>query len=284
MIKNLKGIYETVGFENDSTIMLYNNVQAEDYPLHWHTPLEIIMPTASTYTAVCNDITYHLNDGDILIITPGSLHHLYAPQEGRRYIFQVDITFFNQIKEFESTISWISPATHITKDENPQLHKKLQKIFMEIVKEHDGKNLLSDAAIYSKLMQFFIIIGRNHSSKHEVDGNLCKQQEYLQKFMSICDYINKHCTEDLTLDQVAEMSSFSKYHFTRLFKQYTNYSFYKYLNLKRITYAEKLLIDPECSITDVATNCGFNSISSFIRMFKLCKNCTPTEFRNMYKY
>lgn len=283
MIKNLKGIHETVGFENGSTIMLYNNDVTGDYPLHWHTPLEIIMPVNSTYTAVCNNTTYYIADGDLLIIAPGTLHRLSTPNEGRRYIFQADISFLNQIKEFESTISWLSPTTLIAKENTPQLHKKLQKIFLDIVKEHEGKNLLSEAAVYSKLIQFFITISRSHLDKHETNDTPSKQQEYLQKFMFVCDYINTHCTEDLTLDEAAALAGFSKYHFTRLFKQYTSHSFYKYLNLKRIALAEKVLINPECSITEAATSCGFNSISSFIRMFKLCKNCTPTEFRNMYR-
>jgi len=81
---------------------------------------------------------------------------------------------------------------------------------------------------------------------------------------------------------VADITGFSKYHFTRLFKQFTNISFYKYLNQKRIANAETLLINPDMSITEVALHSGYTSLSAFIRMFKLIKNCTPTEFRHMY--
>jgi AraC-like DNA-binding protein len=130
----------------------------------------------------------------------------------------------------------------------------------------------------------FVLIGRTHATdndKFETSHN--KQQEYIEKFMEVCDYINKHCTENLTLDDVAEMAGFSKYHFSRLFKQFTSHSFYKYLNLRRIMFAEKMLINPETSVTEVALLSGFNSISAFIRMFKICKKCTPTEFRNMFE-
>ena len=102
-------------------------------------------------------------------------------------------------------------------------------------------------------------------------------------FIKICDYINEHCSEDLTLEAVADMSGFSKFYFSKLFKQFTNVSFYRYVNQKRIAKAELLLINPENSITDVALSCGFSSLSPFIRMFKLIKGCTPTEFRNIYK-
>ena len=85
----------------------------------------------------------------------------------------------------------------------------------------------------------------------------------------------------MSLDDAANLAGFSKYHFTRLFKDFTGYSFYKYLNKKRIEHAERLLIDPEVLITEAALQSGFSSLSSFIRMFKIIKGCTPTEFRNM---
>ena len=54
--------------------------------------------------------------------------------------------------------------------------------------------------------------------------------------------------EDLSLEGVASQAGFSKYHFSRLFKQYTDSTFYKYLNQKRIEFAKTLLQDPgsEC--------------------------------------
>ncbi len=108
-------------------------------------------------------------------------------------------------------------------------------------------------------------------------------EEYFEKFINICDYIKEHCAEELTLEQVADISGFSKFYFSKLFKQFAKVSFYKYVNQQRIAKAEMLLVDPANSITDVAMHCGFSSLSPFIRMFKLIKGCTPTEFRKMYR-
>ena len=99
--------------------------------------------------------------------------------------------------------------------------------------------------------------------------------------MTVCDYIDVHFAEDLLLDEIASMSGFSKYHFERLFKEFTNMSFYKYVNRKRISHAEQLLGDNSLSITDVAIQSGFSNQSSFIRMFKIMNGCTPTDFRRM---
>ena len=99
--------------------------------------------------------------------------------------------------------------------------------------------------------------------------------------MQICDYITAHCTENLTVDELAVIAGFSKFHFIRLFKQFTNVTCYEYLIQKRIELAERLLIEPNLTITQVALQSGFGSLSSFNRVFKASKNCTPTEYKNM---
>ena len=86
----------------------------------------------------------------------------------------------------------------------------------------------------------------------------------------------------MTLDQASGIAGFSKYHFTRLFKEFTHISFYQYLSQKRIALAEQLLANPDYSVTAVALNSGFSSLPAFTRMFRKHKGCTPTEFRNVY--
>lgn len=283
MIENLKGIHETVNYKANTNLRLYNNDECENYPDHWHTPIEIIMPTLNYYTVVLGDHTVTLEVDDIILICPGVIHSLMAPECGRRIIFQAEISILHAIRELESVLSLISPIIVITAKNSPKIHKRIRELLLEICSEYNRNRPLSEAAIYSKLLRMFVLIGQNYTENTErfAVGNQ-KQIEYTEKFISICNYINAHCTEDLTLDSVAEIAGFSKYHFTRLFKQFTNITFYKYLNQKRIAFAERLLADSEISITEVALHSGFSSLSAFIRMFKLIKQCTPTEFRNMY--
>lgn len=283
MIEHLTGIHETVEYNRVSQIRLYNNAEYEDYPAHWHTPIEIVMPTKNNYTALLGKETIELNTGDILLICPGVIHALRSPETGERIIFQAEIGILREIPEVESTLSLIAPAILITRDTAPMIYEQIHTIILAINKEYHSNISLSSAAIYSKLLELFVLIGRNYTENvKRFDTGNQKQKEYTEKFIQICNYINEHCTEDLTLDEIAAIAGFSKYHFSRLFKQFSNVTFYKYLNQKRISYAEILLADSSNSITEVALRSGFSSLSAFIRMFKLIKQCTPTEFRNMY--
>ncbi len=45
-----------------------------------------------------------------------------------------------------------------------------------------------------------------------------------------------------------------------------------------------MLLNSNFKILDIALNCGFNSISTFNRIFKDINKCTPNEFRKSKKY
>lgn len=283
MIEDLKGIHEIVNYKENTNLRLYDNSKVENYPEHWHTPLEIIMPIVNNYTVILGNTVKELSPSDIIFICPGVIHSLQAPPYGRRIIFQAEITMLSQVKELESVISLISPAITVTAKSSPGIHSILQKNLLAILEEYNSNNHLSEIAIYSHLLEIFVYLGRNYTENTDrFDVGNQKQKEYIKKFINICNYINEHYTEDLSLDAIASMAGFSKYHFSRLFKQFTNVTFYQYLTQKRIAHAEQLLVNPDISITEVALHSGFSNLSAFIRMFKLIKLCTPTEFRKMY--
>lgn len=283
MIESLQGIRETVNYKDNTTLRLYHNMDAENYPLHWHAPLEMIMPLHNHYKAICSGISYELSEGDILLINPGVIHSLEAPPEGDRLIFQADCSILRRIAAVNATLSVISPALLITAADTPSVHEKIAGLVLKIYGEYSADAPMAEASVYACLMEIFVCIGRELSPvPRDFGETFSKQKEYTEKFLYICNYIEEHCTENLSLDDVARIAGFSKYHFSRLFKCFTNISYYKYLNQKRIAYAESLLINPGLSVTEVALHSGYDSLSSFIRMFKNIKSCTPTEFRNMY--
>ena len=231
MIENLNGIHETVKYKEYSNVKLFINAEAEDYPIHWHTPMEIIMPLEGGYTVQIGDDLVHLNENDIIFIASGVKHRLIAPDTGKRLILQIEWSAVSKIKELNSILTLIAPAITLTPETSGDIHSNIRKLLLDI------------------------------SNEYQTDS---------------------HCTEDITLDEISKIAGFSKYHFTRLFKQFTNNTFYKYLNQKRIELALTLLADPNISVTETAMQSGFANPSTFIRVFKAEKGCTPTEFRKMF--
>ena len=286
MIEQLDGIYERVNFVKNSSILLHYNHEYENYPIHWHTAMEIIMPMENNYIVVINKITYNLAKGDILIIPPGDLHELFAPPTGSRIILQFDFSIINDLKGFSSISPILLKPRVILHNNSNDIYHELVGLLLGIKDEYFNNDVLSESFMYSKIIQFFVIIARKYMNTDNLfpDVKLNKQKEYIDKINSIFDYINNNLTEDLTLDRIASIAGFSKFHFSRIFKQYTNLSYYEYLNQQRVKVASRLLLDPKLTVTDVAMQSGFCSISTFNRVFKTVKECTPTEFKNLYYY
>ena len=218
MIKYLDGVLETVEYKDMEGVRLYINNSTLDYPLHWHTAIEIIMPCENQYSVTVNGKKTVLEEGDICIIPPGVL--------------------------------------------------------------------FSSAMVYSIMLRFFAGVGSYFVEKKIFQDSEDKETEanmngYIEKILGICTYLKEHCTEEVDMEQVAQMAGFSYYHFSRLFKQMMNISCYHYLIQRRLEYAETLLMEPSVSITEVAMRSGFNSIATFNRVFKKEKGCTPSAFRQL---
>lgn len=287
MIEILNGIVETVAWGDMNGVRIHHNRESDSYPIHWHTAMEIIMPYENIYTVEIGSSSIVVNEGDIIIIPPGELHTLIAPESGSRMIMQIDYSLLCNLKGMDSLLHTLHPYILIRKENNDELRDELAEVLrnymLEIESEYFGMAPYHEARIYSLMIDFFVDLGRETGNQDRQFGNFTtnKQHEYVQKFMNVCNYINEHCTEDVTVDDLADIAGFSKFHFARLFKQFTNVSYYDYLTRKRIEHAETLLISPDISITEVAMQSGFNSLSTFNRVFKNIKNCTPSEYKGL---
>ena len=62
---------------------------------------------------------------------------------------------------------------------------------------------------------------------------------------------------------------------------YYNISPFEYLNYIRIIHASKLLKSTKKLITDIASECGFDNISYFNRVFKRIMGITPNAYRKL---
>ncbi|WFR60065.1 AraC family transcriptional regulator [Anaerocolumna sp. AGMB13025] len=284
MIEKLTGTRETVYHPDNMPVRLYINREYEDYPIHWHMDVELIMPLEGMYTVVVDKEQYILNPGDIIMIPSGEMHELFAPPSGKRLIVQCDNSLLNGLVGIDSISGGFYPCILSRQTDKAEYHQHLVSMLKQVADEYINRPPFYMISIEALLKNFFVIAGRNCLNLDKLDKSVVKnkQHQYIDKFLHICQYINEHCTENLTIDEVATMAGFSKYHFFRLFCKFSGVTYYEYLVKRRIMYAERLLTDPNLSIVQIAMRSGFNSLSAFNRNFREIKKCTPTEYRNMY--
>lgn len=281
------GTHEKINYgEEDTSIFLWINQEPGSFPLHWHSTAEIVMPLVDGYTVAINKTIYQLKENEILIIPPGELHELTPPSSGYRLILLFDLSSLNKFKGFTRLFSFFSLSSFITPETMPDIYDKERTLLLQIAEEYANSGDLAEPSILALLIQFFVHLAKN--TEENVPASLPamqpnKQREYIEKFNTVFDYIEHHYTEDITLESTAAQIGFSKFHFSRLFRQFTDTTFYDYLCARRIKAAETLLLDPNLPITEIALQSGFASISTFNRVFKKFKECTPTEFKEFNK-
>jgi AraC-like DNA-binding protein/ligand-binding sensor protein len=92
-------------------------------------------------------------------------------------------------------------------------------------------------------------------------------------------YILEHQGEDLSLGQVARAVNASSFYFCKLFKKSTGINFVDYLSRRRIEKARNLLLNPNCLVSEIAFEVGFQSLTHFNRVFKKLTGQSPSAYR-----
>lgn len=93
------------------------------------------------------------------------------------------------------------------------------------------------------------------------------------------EYIREHCTEHISLSDVADSVYVSQWHLSKLINRHTNQSFFDLLGSMRIERAKVLLADPSMRVHAVAEEVGYSDVAHFSKSFKKIVGKTPGEYR-----
>lgn len=102
-------------------------------------------------------------------------------------------------------------------------------------------------------------------------------------FKEIKQYIAENFTADLTVYDIAEYFHISYYYMCHFFKKRCGVTVNEFKNQKRLEKAVKKLLKSNDKIGNIATECGFNSLSYFTEYFNTVFKISPTDFRKKYK-
>lgn len=106
-------------------------------------------------------------------------------------------------------------------------------------------------------------------------------EEYISRINKTFDYIENNIGKDFTLEELADVANFSKFHFHRIFQAIVNETPFKFINRIRLEKAASLLqSNSKLSISDISFKCGFSDISIFSRNFKQFFKVSPTEYKD----
>jgi AraC-like DNA-binding protein len=93
------------------------------------------------------------------------------------------------------------------------------------------------------------------------------------------DYMEAHLTEPLTLGSIAASVGLTRMHFAAQFRLAIGFTPYAYLRRRRVERAQKLLLESNLPVTQIALACGFSTQSHFSSAFKRMVGYSPRWWR-----
>lgn len=107
---------------------------------------------------------------------------------------------------------------------------------------------------------------------------------YKKRINYVIDFIDENINKKLTLNELAETASFSKYHFHRIFKIIIGETLNDYIKrVKMEKIYRQMLIEKNRSLTEIAFAFGYNSSANFSRDFNNYFKVSPSEIRKLKK-
>ena len=103
----------------------------------------------------------------------------------------------------------------------------------------------------------------------------------MMRLKRVLEYIQANLDRDIHLDELADASGLSTFHFAKLFKQSTGSTPHQYVLQRRLERVKELLRDPNISISDVSLQAGFADQSHLTNVFRRFVGVTPSKFRSL---
>lgn len=275
----LKGKQEYVTYQEHSSVRVWASETATHFDYHQHSAIEIILPHQGVSVYRLPERVYCVEPGQVLIIPPDCPHELTESRDTKRYLILFEPNPLMSLRDQPSVKHLFREPIYL--NDGAEIQAKVTGLLMQLVSSYFSKEPMWNARCYSYLTQLYAELG---SERTLVNDEPEEQQSRIDSEImnGALTYINQHFMEDISLDDVAGFAGFSKFYFSRVFKQFAGASYTEYLTRKRMNNATDLLIRTDMPIREVAEKSGFGSLATFNRIFRRLNQCTPTQYRAIY--
>lgn len=229
-----------------------------NFPKHIHRSFELITIVSGSMNVVIDDKKYTLGPKESVLIFPNQMHSLESTDcEHVLVIFSPDIVtaYYTKHTDEMPLCNKLSLSEHLISQ-------------LDMMKEQDSI-VRKKGVLYSVCDAF--------DEQTQYEKRNCTQHELLHL---IFEYIDKKYAEECSLDDLRRSLGYSASYLSRYFGNATGMSFVSFVNRYKISKACYLLKNSGNSILECSLDCGYTSLRSFNRNFRMYVGVTPREYRN----
>jgi len=233
---------------------------------------------------------YTVSNGEFLFIKPETEHTFILQQQG----MSGDVKMLNCLFTEEYFAELLKSHSEIKRADMYSLYKMLfdnkdfcihlpddtaqnvKKLMWLIEYEFSHFTDSSQVIIDNAAASLLIIIMRLYEFNINKKTPSVSRNEAIKRLIK---YINSNFSQKLSLSFLAEYVHLSREYLSRYFKAYTGENISDYLLNIRMSHAKELLAIPEYSVEDIASYCGYPTLSNFQRAFKSYAGMSPSGYR-----
>jgi len=255
-------------------------------PFHYHPEIELVYVIESHGKRIIGNSVEYFEAGDMVLLG-SNIPHVWLSDEiyykgmatlkAKAIVVYFNKEIFSQafyeLKEASKLTALFDNAVRglrITGKTNTILANKLEKLTSK-----------KDFDIIVGLFEILSILAASSDISfinNEVYTPISRKQ-HSDRISDVLNYVKVNYKDDITLTSISKIASLTPQSFCRLFKKRMKKHFLEYLNEVRISNACKLLIETDLSISEVAYDCGYKTVSNFNKLFKKIVGTTPKTYK-----
>lgn len=258
----------------------FYRVRTPDYrfPGERHDFFELTyVDTGALYTVV-DDVTYRLNEKEMIIYGPGQYHSQYTSKD--QSVSYVTIMFNMKNVGPRSADNWYNVLINKVFPYN----KKTYSLVKTLVQESATGIPYMDSLMNCLLTETVIrLLQAEYVAPVANSSSIVRQNYQDELFNRIAAYIESKIYEPLTVAEICHQFSLSRSSLQLLFKNTVNQSPKKYISDLKLEKSCQMLRENKYTISEISLKLGYSSIHYFSNAFNQKYHISPSEYaRRIY--
>jgi len=277
---------EPIPFEQDMPIA-FDAYKVSYYHLHCHEGVieVLILLRGSAHVKVSFE-EFDMKEGDYIVINTEDSHSICASDAN----CEAASLYFN-MKSYKEHIPYLDYVLFACesfdlvkyKNETQPLRRMIANVLLNLARNQKGLlNAASCDDLKRSAEELLWILVNEYDMKNYYSRNWNAGYHKTEKYYKIMKYLYEHYDMKNLMDYIAKNEYYSKSYITHLFKQVGASSFQDVLTYIRLYKSERLLLDSDVPIVEIADRCGFSDIKYYTSNFKKWFLHTPSEYRKLY--
>jgi AraC-like DNA-binding protein/quercetin dioxygenase-like cupin family protein len=273
--KSVKSLRQKVFEQGDFPVKVYvsSGKEYEPIPAHYHSDLELHLICHGSGLYSISGVNYQFEKNSVLVIHKNEVHSPSVGSKGS--IKNISLILAARVLKNRpaalAALQSLETVHHLILTDTQAAAAEC--LLMWALEECEHKDLHWKGTIVNYIEALLAVLQRASL------GHLSGYKDKDPLMQEILSYLNSEFTETISLIEVANRFGLSSYTLSKSFKRYVGMGFREYLIQLRVNEARKLLESTNMTVSAIAYQVGFGSLSAFNSDFLRLTGVTPGAYR-----